>query len=99
LDWFTALARDRDDADTLVSTGPTVDQTVPLQGGKRTGDACPVHGHVTTKCRNRQLLLGADQAKQRKLRNVQPSVPQELVVHARNGPRRLSQIETRAFRE
>src|SRR5882724_6483577 len=70
------------DAHTLVSAGATVDQAVPVQGSKRSGDAGSIHDHVTTKRGDRDLLFCADQAKQRKLRNVHPSIPQEVVVHS-----------------
>src|SRR5260221_5800898 len=99
LDELAALVRDRDDTDTLVSAGPTTDQPVSLQGSKRAGNACPVQSHGTTKRRNRQLLSSPDQAKQRKLRTVQPFIPQEVLVHARDGARCVAQVKTGAFRE
>src|SRR4029077_17848602 len=82
LDKLEALLRERDDADTLVSAGATVDQAIPLQRSKRARDAGSVQDLVTAKRRNRDLLFGADQPKLRKLRNVHPCIPQEVVVHA-----------------
>src|SRR5467141_605079 len=99
LDELAALVRERDDTDTLVSAGPTTDQPVPLQGSKRAGNAGPVQGHGTTKRRDRQLLSSPDQAKQRELRTVQPFIPQEVLVHARDGARCVAQVKTGAFRE
>src|SRR5262249_37106054 len=95
LDELAALVRDRDDTNTLVSAGPTMDQPVPLQGSKRAGNAGPIQGHLTTKRRNRQLLSSPDQAKQRELRTVQPFIPQEVLVHARDRARCLAQVVTR----
>src|SRR5947209_7983491 len=53
LDELAALVRDRNDPDTLVSAGPTVDQPVPLQRNERPGNAGAIHDHVTAKRRNR----------------------------------------------
>jgi hypothetical protein len=97
LDELAALVRDRNDPDTLVSAGPTVDQPVPLQRSERPGNASPIHDHVTANRRNRQVLFNTDQAKQRELGDVQPCIAQEVVVHARNGARRPAEVETGAF--
>src|SRR5260370_42096176 len=50
LDELAALVRDRNDADSLVSARPTMDQPVPLQRSERAGNAGAVHDHGTAQC-------------------------------------------------
>jgi hypothetical protein len=53
--------------------GDRVRWLAAMMGGRHTD---------TAKRRNRDLLFGADQPKLRKLSNVHPYIPQEVVVHA-----------------
>jgi hypothetical protein len=59
-----------DDPRSLIASGTTSDESIPLEGRKRPRDAGSIHHHVPPEGRHRNLWGAFDDAQQRVLCNV-----------------------------